>query len=353
VALHRLKRSLGGAVAVGLFAVALVGVPAGPAAADPVALPGNASDAVQKLTELARQSEQLNEAIHNAQIDLDRKVGAQKDAEAKQAADQRELDAAKGTVAQYQPVIDKVAAANYQGARTNRLFAVLTSDSPQQLLDQMSAIDVISNKTATQVDTFRGAINAAAGAEKASHTSADAARNVVEQAKAVSADLQKKQSELQIAIAQVTTAWAQLSPGDQAMLAGAAFPPGFDPNVLLQGLPAGTGLGALQAALTRIGDPYVWGATGPNSFDCSGLVVWAYQQVGKTLPRSSQAQMAAGTSVPRDQLQPGDVIGFYDDASHVGIYVGNGLLLHASTFGVPVAVVPLDRGGPFYGARRY
>ena len=105
-------------------------------------------------------------------------------------------------------------------------------------------------------------------------------------------------------------------------------------------------------ALTRVGSPYSWGATGPSAFDCSGLVQWAYHQVGKSLPRTSQAQAAAGTPVNRDELQPGDVVTFYSDASHVGLYAGNGLVLHASTFGVPVGVSPMSRM-PFHNARRY
>ena len=114
-----------------------------------------------------------------------------------------------------------------------------------------------------------------------------------------------------------------------------------------------TALVAVQAALTRIGDPYVWGATGPDSFDCSGLMVWAYKQAGKTLPRSSEAQMGSGTSVDRGDLQPGDLIIYYPDAHHVGMYVGDGYVIHASTFGVPVKVVPIDQAGPYAAARRY
>jgi cell wall-associated NlpC family hydrolase len=81
-------------------------------------------------------------------------------------------------------------------------------------------------------------------------------------------------------------------------------------------------------------------------------MVWAYKQVGKTMPRSSQAQAAGGVPVSRSELQPGDLVLFYPDISHVGMYAGNGNILHASTFGVPVKVAPMD-AYPFYGARRY
>ncbi|MDM1935896.1 NlpC/P60 family protein, partial [Mycobacteroides abscessus] len=110
---------------------------------------------------------------------------------------------------------------------------------------------------------------------------------------------------------------------------------------------------AVAAALTRIGAPYSWGGSGPNAFDCSGLVMWAYGQQGVSLPHSSQALARGGTPVSLSELQPGDVINFYGDASHTGIYVGNGMMVHASTYGVPVAVVPITSSGPIYNARRY
>ena len=121
-------------------------------------------------------------------------------------------------------------------------------------------------------------------------------------------------------------------------------------------MPSGGGSGAgsmaVQAALTRLGDPYVWGGSGPSQFDCSGLVMWSFQQAGVYLPHSSQALAAGGTPVSMDQMQPGDVITYYGDASHVGMYVGNGLMVHASTYGVPVAVVPVNNA-PIYNVRRY
>ena len=109
---------------------------------------------------------------------------------------------------------------------------------------------------------------------------------------------------------------------------------------------------AVTAALTRLGDPYEWAAAGPHAFDCSGLVVWAFQQAGLDLPHSSQALASGGQPVPLDQMQPGDVISYYADVSHVGIYVGEGRMVHASTYGVPVAVAPLDNA-PINNVRRY
>ncbi|MFD0278399.1 NlpC/P60 family protein [Kitasatospora sp. NPDC127111] len=98
------------------------------------------------------------------------------------------------------------------------------------------------------------------------------------------------------------------------------------------------GAAALSIAATKVGSPYVYGAAGPNSFDCSGLMVWAFNQVDVSLPRTSQEQAGAGTRIGSDisQAQPGDLLIFYSDAHHVGIYAGNGQVLHAPKPGASV-----------------
>jgi cell wall-associated NlpC family hydrolase len=136
---------------------------------------------------------------------------------------------------------------------------------------------------------------------------------------------------------------AAVHPVDRGRPAGVATMPG--PG-------RGAGAIAVRAALTRLGDPYVWAAAGPHAFDCSGLVVWSFQQAGVFLPHSSYALAAGGQPVSMDQMQPGDIITYYSDASHVGMYVGDGMMVHASTFGVPVAVVPVNNA-PIYNVRRY
>jgi cell wall-associated NlpC family hydrolase len=135
-----------------------------------------------------------------------------------------------------------------------------------------------------------------------------------------------------------------IPPGDVAPPDGAVLP----------GSSSGTAEGtiAVQAALTRIGSPYVWGGSGPNQFDCSGLVMWAFQQAGISLPHSSQALAHGGQPVSMDEMQPGDLVTYYSDASHVGIYIGDGMMVHASTYGTPVRVAPVNNA-PIYNVRRY
>ncbi|MGW0530764.1 NlpC/P60 family protein [Streptomyces sp. NPDC003032] len=108
---------------------------------------------------------------------------------------------------------------------------------------------------------------------------------------------------------------------------------------------------AVSYAYKALGSPYVWGATGPNAFDCSGLTQAAYRSAGVSLPRTTYAQITAGKRVPRSALRPGDLVFFYSGISHVGIYVGNGQMIHAPNPSAPVRLAPIDQM-PFAGATR-
>ncbi|GGW83913.1 hypothetical protein GCM10010297_00490 [Streptomyces malachitofuscus] len=108
---------------------------------------------------------------------------------------------------------------------------------------------------------------------------------------------------------------------------------------------------AVAYAYRKLGSPYVWGATGPDAFDCSGLVQAAYRSAGVSLPRTTYAQIDAGRRVGRAELLPGDLVFFYSGISHVGIYVGDGRMIHAPNPSAPVRVAPIDEM-PFAGATR-
>jgi cell wall-associated NlpC family hydrolase len=108
----------------------------------------------------------------------------------------------------------------------------------------------------------------------------------------------------------------------------------------------------VATALAQVGKPYVWGAAGPGSFDCSGLTQYAYKAAGVSLPHSSSMQSGMGTPVSRAALQPGDLVFFYSPVSHVGMYIGNGQMVHASTAGEPVKVAALDSMPNYNTARR-
>ncbi|MFJ5557756.1 NlpC/P60 family protein [Streptomyces sp. NPDC093250] len=108
---------------------------------------------------------------------------------------------------------------------------------------------------------------------------------------------------------------------------------------------------AVDYAYRKLGSPYVWGATGPDAFDCSGLIQAAYRSAGVSLPRTTYAQINAGRRVARSELLPGDLVFFYSGISHVGIYVGDGRMIHAPNPSAPVRLTPIDEM-PFAGATR-
>jgi peptidoglycan DL-endopeptidase CwlO len=349
--------------------VALSGVAASNVLADP------ANDAMAKLTELSRQAEQTTEAMHSAQLDLNNKLAAQRTADKKHTDDLAAADAAKSRLATFQAGIDKFAAAMYMGGRTDGMNAIFTAESPQQLIGKLAVQRVMSTAMRAQMADYRATREQAAQAENASAKSAADAKTATEHAAAVRASLQSKQSQLQLQIAIVKSQYLTLSPTQRTELAAAgpvpppaavpvgapapeALPPGGgQPGGPGPGFVAAPGNGqgaiAVQAALTQVGQPYSWGGAAPGGFDCSGLVMWAFQQAGIALPHSSQALARGGQPVSLSDLQPGDVLTFYSDASHAGLYIGDGLMVHSSTYGVPVRVVPMNSSGPIYDARRY
>lgn len=330
-----------------------------------------ATDALAKLNELSRAAEQTTEAMNSAELDLEAKLADQRAADLRQSAGQVAVEEARSELDRYQAAVDEFAAAMYMGGRPDGSSAVLTADSPQQLIDELSVQRVVSVETASRMKGYRQAREWADAAARESTNSAVAARSAAEQAGAVRAQLQARQSNLIRQIEAVKAQYAVLTPGQRAVLADPGPPPPpdlgspRDPNVIAmppvapaEGVPApaqvpnGQNTTVVQAALTQVGKPYSWGATGPDAFDCSGLIQWAFLQTGRKLPRSSQALAVGGQPITEADLQPGDIVTFYSDVSHAGIYIGDGMMVHASTFGTPVKVAPIS-SSPFYNARRY
>src|SRR4051812_40979476 len=165
-----------------------------------------------KLNELSRQSEQTTEAMHSAQLDLNNKLAVQQAADAKHAADQATVDSAKAQLATFQTSVDRVAAAQYMGGRTDGLDAMLTSGSPQGLIDQLAVQRVMATEMSAQMLNFKSGTVAATTAEVESAKSAADAKTAAEQAAAVRADLQSKQSKLQVQMAIVKSQYTALTP---------------------------------------------------------------------------------------------------------------------------------------------
>jgi len=418
VASLSLKRTVRGVTASGLIVAGIAMAPTSPAFADPQ-IPANASQAEQQLAALGHQAEAVNEQLLGAQVNLDAKRAQQVTAEGQLATADAVVRDAQGKQEQFRGTVDALTSASYQGARLNRLSALMISNSPQDLLDQMSGLDVLATDTTQRVNRFASASAEAAKAESDAHNATSSAKAASDGAAALQVDLQKKQDELTNQSDAVRAKYNSLTQAERINYAGTTVPAGFVSPVPMAAVPAATvpaatapaaiapaatapaaiapaaiapanapvagvsaprpaatsagapssqkpataampalapgsssGAGALQAALSKLGSPYVYGATGPNAFDCSGLTQWAFKQVGISIPRTAEAQAGSGTPVSRDQLQPGDLVFFYSPVSHVGIYAGNGNVVHASTEGQPVKVAPMQYM-PFNGARRY
>jgi len=304
-----------------------------PAGADPV-LPNTASEATRQLAELNREAERLTEEYKHAQDELAARRGDLDLARVDFEAAKRQADEALAKQAEYRSQVDKLAAASFQGARFNQLSALLVSDSPQDFLDQMSALDLLASDNKQQIDSLTALIGQAARMQRAAEEAQARATTAEQQAAEVEAGIKQRKEEMDRQIALVRERYNQLTNQDRTVLSSGGrtdYPAVAGSTIAVK---------ALNSALSKQGAPYQWAAEGPNAFDCSGLVYWAYLQHGRTLPRSSQSQSTVGSPVSTSAIQPGDLLFFYSPVSHVGIYVGNGQMVHSPQSGDVVKVAP-------------
>ena len=221
---------------------------------------------------------------------------------------------------------------------------MVPSDSADDLVQQMTTLDMIARHTNAVVADVAAAQALAVEAQAAADQAAAAARTGREQLQAQKAEVQQK-------IDRYEADFARLSATEQARVTTALAGPALRAPSNLPLAPTAAAATAVQTALAQVGDPYVWAGTGPDGFDCSGLTSYAYAAAGVVLPHSSRAQSQLGVEVSRSQLQPGDIVYFYSPVSHVGLYLGDGKMVEARTFGQPVSVTSVDRSG-YQGAVR-
>ncbi|MEJ5998574.1 C40 family peptidase [Corynebacterium sp. H130] len=312
--------------------------------------PAGLDGLLKELDEASTQVEAQNEEFKQLQVDIEAKekdlARIKEQARAAQEAGNR----AREDERKAKEVVDKLAASKYRGSMVDPLTTVINADGPQNAIDRSAYISAYVRKAQAALDEQREK-SAEAGRllSEAAQLEAEAQFHVNE-LNAKKKDLEKKDEELKGKIDAIKKRIDELPPEVRQAWENKNGPVTHS----LVGITStnAEGMKALEAAMTKIGAPYGWGAAGPDVFDCSGLVVWSYAQQGKTLPRTSQAQMAGGMPVNKEDLQPGDVVGFYPGATHVGIYAGDGKIVHASDYGIPLQVVNMD-SMPFYGARRY
>lgn len=354
MASQRTKRAVRAGLSV-IAAAALSTLVPAPALALPLAYqqpaqPGTASEALKQYEQLTSQVEKVNEDLLAAKTDLDKKNAALTQANQDLAAAQAAIDQAAIDEEAFRGQVDNLTSASFQGARFNKLSALLTGSSAEDFLERAAALGVLASDNEEALSKLTGAVDLAEDGKKKAADAQQRATDATTAAQQLTNQITKTRNDLNGQIDQVEDAYERLSGADKDTLSG-----GEDNSIFIA--PPGSGGAAAAAAMSMRGRPYVWGAAGPNSFDCSGLTMWAYKQVGVSLPHSSRAQYGYGKSVPNGQFMPGDLL-FYGSSPgsihHVAMYVGDGTLVHASTSGTPVKTGEATRGGgsDYLGARR-
>jgi len=313
----------------------LAGLMPATATADPA--PEDTHAALQQLAVLNHQAEVLTEKWHYARdlltarrVELDRANG---DVNGATAA----ADRAREVQGQYRGHVDRLTSASFQGARLSSWSALLVSNSPQDLLDKMAALDILAVDSRNALDRLTGAVTQAQQAQRSANDAAVRAGHAERDAARLEGELTRSRADMDRQIQVVTARLAQLNRQTRtAYLSGGTtrFP------INLAG--AGVAVEAARIALGKQGSAYVWGGEGPRTFDCSGLVKWSFEQAGLSgIPHSSQEQARMGKSVTQSELRIGDLIALYSPISHIGIYIGEGLYVNAPQPGDFVKVVPV------------
>jgi len=323
----------------GVLAAAVGFAPSSPASAQPDI------DSVQaRVDRLYHQAEQASERYNEAKLELTslkRDLGLLK-------TDQNRQDARLETVRRQ--VQDSVIR-QYEGQSIDAVGQVVVSKDPSRFLSQLATMsayndmqDQLFDSYATEVQSLD--IRSAATAKRAAQV-ADVEHQLgaekatidkkLAEAKSLLGDLQAKERQQVVSRSVVRTAAPTAAPTSAPTSAP---------------VPASGGAAAAVAyAMAQVGDAYVYGATGPSAWDCSGLTMGAWAQAGVSLPHSSSAQYSSGPHIAESDLQPGDLVFYYSPISHVGMYIGNGMIVNAENPSVGVKVTSLH-SMPYVGAVR-
>ncbi|MEC3975430.1 C40 family peptidase [Amycolatopsis sp. H20-H5] len=341
------KRVVSGVLAASAVfaAVSFVQSPATAAPAPQAPPPASTSDALAKYRDLSTQAEKINEEFLKAQDDLNARQG-----DLDKAGQELEAAKATGTKAaedegKYRVDVDKFAGASFSsGIQLNKLSALLAGNSTQDFLQRSSALDILATERNQALGGLTSAVDKANQAAKAASDAQGKAQSARDAAAKLKDDVAAKKKSLDDQKNELATQAGKLSAADKALQKDKG---GTPPDVKAPGPAAQT---AVNAALSKLGSNYVYGATGPNTFDCSGLTGWAYDKAGISIPRTSGAQSQFGAAVSRSALQPGDLVFYGSPVHHVGMYIGDGKMVHAPDTGDVVKISPLQND--YAGARR-
>ncbi|WP_433701459.1 NlpC/P60 family protein [Nocardiopsis sp. CA-288880] len=316
---------------VGFVALGALALSSAPALAEPTA-----EEAQQRYEELQEELSVLNEAFNQAEEDHSSARTELEDIDARLAEAQEDLDAMSGQVS-------GIARVAYTES-THSLFTVLFDSSPDAALQNVADLNFLSEGQEVVLADYVVEV------ERAEELREQAAAAEEGAAQALS-EAESAQEEGEAALEEQAAVLESLGGVDPTAGAAGAAATGGDAGAV-----SGDVQAVLDFARAQIGKPYVWGGTGPDGYDCSGLVQAAWAQAGVSLPRTTYDQVNAGTRVSRDEVQPGDLLFFYSESapSHVGIYSGDGMMIHGSNPSKPLEEVSLAAywDGVFSGAVR-
>jgi peptidoglycan DL-endopeptidase CwlO len=305
------------------------------AAAAAVVLSANAANAAPKLSK-----DQVKAKVDKLYEEAEQATEKYNGAKDKQQKLQKEISTIQDNVARGQQDLNKLrdglgslATSQYRSGGIDPSVQLFLSSNPDDFLDKASTLDQLS---AQQVDALKKI-------QDKQRELAQERAEATEKLKDLSStrtELEKKKKEVQGKLADAQKLLNTLTAKEKADLAAQQqrADRSSSERVNLGDAPPASGRAgaAFSAAQSRIGSPYVYGASGPSSFDCSGLTSWAYAQAGVSIPRTSEAQANIGPHLSMSQLQVGDLVFFYGDLHHVGLYAGNGQVLHAPHTGAVV-----------------
>jgi cell wall-associated NlpC family hydrolase len=304
-------------IVTGAIAVAAVIIPAVAAGAAPSSGTPSLKTTLAQANKLANEIDSMGQQYDELRIQL-----TQARREAKLARETAKRD--EKLMASGQAAIGQIAAEGYMNGSMNPTLQILQTSNPQQFLNQASIMLQLQQENGDKLSVVSAAETAAKRADLvATQQEAQSAR--------LSSAMHKK-----VAAIQVKERLLNSSAFSQALTIFQHT--GNYPAMAIHG--NSLEVEALRLALGKRGDPYQWGAAGPSEFDCSGLVKWAYGQLGVNLPHFTGDQWNDGVHVSKDELQPGDIVFFYN-LDHEGIYVGGGLFLDAPQTGQVVQVQPM------------
>ncbi|PVE12854.1 NlpC/P60 family protein [Streptomyces scopuliridis] len=310
-------------------------------AAEPKPSKEDVKEKVDKLYEDAEKATEKYNGAKEAQGKLEKQVDALQD---KVARGQDELNDLRDG-------LGSMASAQYRTGGIDPAVQLFLSSDPDSYLEKASTLDQVSAKQADTLQQIQSKQRTLAQQRQEAQSKvkdlADTRKQLGEQKDEVRAKLADAQKLLNTLTAQERAALAKEDESRASRDGGTSSRADLGNSV-----PASQrASAAFSAAQSKIGTPYVYGASGPSSFDCSGLTSWAYAQAGVSIPRTSEAQANAGSRLGMSQLQQGDLVIFYGDLHHVGFYAGNGQVLHAPKPGASVRYESINNMPFQFGVR--